>query len=122
MHHAPYDCRTSGEESDLLHAARAHVAETHRYILRRGHDLIGLWGRAGGEKAESEAESATSELFWVKGAAESTLVATMASRLEQSEGLRRRAASDLAHDLATPATVLESQLQADARAFSQGPG
>jgi two-component system sensor histidine kinase BaeS len=37
---------------------------------------------------------------------------SMASRLEQSEGLRRRAASDLAHDLATPATVLESQLQA----------
>ena len=37
---------------------------------------------------------------------------TMANRLEQSEGLRRRAASDLAHDLATPATVLESQLQA----------
>ena len=36
----------------------------------------------------------------------------MADRLEQSEGLRRRAASDLAHDLATPATVLESQLQA----------
>lgn len=37
---------------------------------------------------------------------------TMAARLEQSEDLRRRAASDLAHDLATPATVLESQLQA----------
>jgi signal transduction histidine kinase len=36
----------------------------------------------------------------------------MASRLEQSEALRRRAASDMAHDLATPATVLESQLQA----------
>jgi signal transduction histidine kinase len=36
----------------------------------------------------------------------------MASRLERSEKLRRRAASDLAHDLATPATVLESQLQA----------
>jgi two-component system sensor histidine kinase BaeS len=36
----------------------------------------------------------------------------MASRLERSEELRRRAASDLAHDLATPATVLESQLQA----------
>ena len=36
----------------------------------------------------------------------------MADRLEQSEALRRRAASDLAHDLATPATVLESQLQA----------
>ncbi len=36
----------------------------------------------------------------------------MAGRLERSEELRRRAASDLAHDLATPATVLESQLQA----------
>ena len=36
----------------------------------------------------------------------------MADRLERSESLRRRAASDLAHDLATPATVLESQLQA----------
>ena len=36
----------------------------------------------------------------------------MAARLEQSEQLRRRAASDIAHDLATPATVLESQLQA----------
>ena len=48
--------------------------------------------------------------------AESAELATafnaMAMRLEQSEGLRRRAASDLAHDLATPATVLESQLQA----------
>lgn len=36
----------------------------------------------------------------------------MAERLQQSEELRRRAASDMAHDLATPATVLESQLQA----------
>jgi two-component system sensor histidine kinase BaeS len=36
----------------------------------------------------------------------------MAERLERSETLRRRAASDLAHDLATPATVLESQIQA----------
>ncbi len=36
----------------------------------------------------------------------------MAERLERSEMLRRRAASDIAHDLATPATVLESQLQA----------
>jgi two-component system sensor histidine kinase BaeS len=36
----------------------------------------------------------------------------MAERLERSEELRRRAASDLAHDLATPATVLESQVQA----------
>lgn len=37
---------------------------------------------------------------------------TMAGRLESSEMLRRRAATDMAHDLATPATVLESQLQA----------
>ena len=48
--------------------------------------------------------------------AESALLAEafndMAARLERSEALRRRAASDLAHDLATPATVLESQLQA----------
>ncbi len=36
----------------------------------------------------------------------------MADRLGRSEMLRRRAASDVAHDLATPATVLESQLQA----------
>ena len=36
----------------------------------------------------------------------------MAGRLERSEALRRRAAADMAHDLATPATVLESQLQA----------
>lgn len=48
--------------------------------------------------------------------AESSELATafneMAARLERSETLRRRAASDLAHDLATPATVLESQIQA----------
>jgi signal transduction histidine kinase len=37
---------------------------------------------------------------------------TMAGRLESSEMLRRRAATDMAHDLATPATVLQTQLQA----------
>jgi two-component system sensor histidine kinase BaeS len=37
---------------------------------------------------------------------------SMAERVQRSEMLRRRAASDMAHDLATPATVLESQLQA----------
>jgi signal transduction histidine kinase len=37
---------------------------------------------------------------------------SMAGRLQQSEMLRRRAATDMAHDLATPATVLEGQLQA----------
>jgi two-component system sensor histidine kinase BaeS len=35
----------------------------------------------------------------------------MAERVQRSEMLRRRAASDMAHDLATPATLLESQLQ-----------
>ena len=48
--------------------------------------------------------------------AESAQLATafneMAGRLEHSEILRRRAASDRAHDLGTPATVLASQLQA----------
>jgi len=37
---------------------------------------------------------------------------TMATQLERTEMLRRRAATDMAHDLATPATVLEGQLQA----------
>ncbi|HUG95322.1 MAG TPA: ATP-binding protein [Pleomorphomonadaceae bacterium] len=37
---------------------------------------------------------------------------TMATRLERTDLLRRRAATDMAHDLATPATVLEGQLQA----------
>ena len=37
---------------------------------------------------------------------------SMAGRLESSEMLRRRAATDMAHDLATPATVLQGQLQA----------
>jgi signal transduction histidine kinase len=36
----------------------------------------------------------------------------MAGRLESSEMLRRRAATDMAHDLATPATVLQGQVQA----------
>jgi signal transduction histidine kinase len=36
----------------------------------------------------------------------------MAGRVESSEMLRRRAATDMAHDLATPATVLQGQLQA----------
>ena len=36
----------------------------------------------------------------------------MATRLEHSESLRRQAASDLAHELATPVTVLTGRLQA----------
>lgn len=37
---------------------------------------------------------------------------TMAENLERSEQLRRRAASDLAHEIATPVTVLTTQLDA----------
>lgn len=37
---------------------------------------------------------------------------TMAGNLERSEQLRRRAASDLAHEIATPVTVLTTQLDA----------
>ena len=81
MHHTPYDWRAAGQDADLLRAARAHVAETHRFILRRGQELIGLCGRVGGEKAEREAAADTSELLWVEGAAEGLLVATMTSRL-----------------------------------------
>jgi signal transduction histidine kinase len=37
---------------------------------------------------------------------------TMATNLERSEALRRQAASDLAHEIATPVTVLATQLDA----------
>ena len=82
MHHTPHDWRAAGQDADLLLAARAHVAETHRFILSRGRELIGLFGRVGGEKAEREAAADTSELLWVEGAAESLLVAAMASRIK----------------------------------------
>ena len=82
MHHTPHDWRAAGQDADLLRAARAHVAETHRFIISRGRELIGLFGLVGGEKAEREAAADTSERLWVEGAAESLLVATMASRLE----------------------------------------
>lgn len=81
MHHTPHDWRAAGQDADLLRASRAHVAETHRFILSRGRELICLCGRVGGEKAEREAAADTSELLWVEGAAESLLVANMASRL-----------------------------------------
>lgn len=57
-----------------------------------------------GARAQGGADAESAEL--------ATAFNEMATRLERSETLRRRAASDLAHDLATPATVLESQLQA----------
>ncbi len=81
MHHTPHDWRAAKQDADLLRAARAHVAETHNFILSRGRELIGLCGRFGGAKAEREAADDTSELLWVEGAAESLLVANMASRL-----------------------------------------
>ena len=41
--------------SDLYRDERAHIAETHRYILHRGQELIDLCGRAAGLAGEREA-------------------------------------------------------------------
>jgi hypothetical protein len=67
--------------SDLYRDERAHVAETHRYILHRGQELIDLCGRAAGLAGEREAVAFREELLWVEGAAEGLLLATMARRL-----------------------------------------
>jgi two-component system sensor histidine kinase BaeS len=64
---------------------------------RLGHGDLSARARGGSDRESSELASAFN---------------AMAERVQRSEMLRRRAASDMAHDLATPATVLESQLQA----------
>ncbi|MEO8251517.1 MAG: HAMP domain-containing sensor histidine kinase [Chloroflexota bacterium] len=64
---------------------------------RLGHGDLSARARGGADRESSELASAFN---------------AMAERVQRSEMLRRRAASDMAHDLATPATVLESQLQA----------
>ena len=64
---------------------------------RLGHGDLSARARGGPDRESSELAGAFN---------------AMAERVERSEMLRRRAASDMAHDLATPATVLESQLQA----------
>jgi signal transduction histidine kinase len=64
---------------------------------RLGHGDLGARARGGPDRESSELAGAFN---------------AMADRVQRSEMLRRRAASDMAHDLATPATVLESQLQA----------
>lgn len=64
---------------------------------RLGHGDLSARARGGSDRESSELASAFN---------------VMAERVQRSEMLRRRAASDMAHDLATPATVLESQLQA----------
>ena len=62
-----------------------------------GHGDLSARARGGPDRESSELAAAFN---------------AMADRVQRSEMLRRRAASDMAHDLATPATVLESQLQA----------
>ena len=64
---------------------------------RLGHGDLGARAIGGPDRESSELAGAFN---------------AMAERVQRSEMLRRRAASDMAHDLATPATVLESQLQA----------
>jgi two-component system sensor histidine kinase BaeS len=64
---------------------------------RLGHGDLSARARGGPDRESSELAGAFN---------------AMAERVQRSEMLRRRAASDMAHDLATPATVLESQLQA----------
>ncbi len=64
---------------------------------RLGHGDLSARARGGSDRESSELAGAFN---------------AMAERVQRSEMLRRRAASDMAHDLATPATVLESQLQA----------
>jgi two-component system sensor histidine kinase BaeS len=64
---------------------------------RLGHGDLSARAHGGPDRESSELASAFN---------------AMAERVQRSEMLRRRAASDMAHDLATPATVLESQLQA----------
>jgi len=97
--------------SDLYRDERAHIAETHRYILHRGQDLIDLCGRAAGVAGERQAVAFRDEMLWVEGAAEGLLLATMARRLsgmteltEDDRGLR----DDLLRGLGRLATSAES--------------
>lgn len=97
--------------SDLYRDERAHIAETHRYILHRGQDLIDICGRAAGSAGEREAVASREELLWVEGAAEGPLLAKMSRRLsgmtelsEDDRGLR----DDLLCGLGRLATSAES--------------
>jgi signal transduction histidine kinase len=88
-----------------LLGAAAFVASRVTRPLRGVADAAHRLGAGDlGARAEGGPDAESAEL--------ATAFNGMAQRLERSETLRRRAASDLAHDLATPATVLESQLQA----------
>lgn len=97
--------------SDLHRDERAHIAETHRYILHRGQDLIDLCGRAAGLAGEREAVASREELLWVEGAAEGLLLATMACRFSGMTGLTeddRDLRDDLLRGLERLATSAES--------------
>jgi hypothetical protein len=112
--------------SDLYRDERAHIAETHRYILHRGQDLIDLCGRAAGSAGEREAVALREELLWVEGAAEGLLLATMAHRLSGMTDLSedvRDLRDDLLCGLGRLATSAESlrcrKIAADADAKSR---
>ena len=96
---------TGGVAVVALLAAAALVASR---LTRPLHEVASAARRLGAgdlaARARGGADAESAEL--------ATAFNGMAERLERSEALRRRAASDLAHDLATPATVLESQIQA----------
>lgn len=96
--------------SDLYRDERAHIAETHRYILHRGQDLIDLCGRAAGLAGEREVVATREELLWVEGAAEGLLLATMARRFSGMTGLTeddRDLRDDLLRGLGRLATSAE---------------
>lgn len=90
MRHDPVIRQTSELEADLRRDERAHIAETHRFVLHRGHDLINLCARATGADGEHQAVTFRETLLWVEGAAESSLLATMASRLAEMTDLSDR--------------------------------
>ncbi len=85
--------------------ASAFVADR---MTRPVRDVAGAARRLGAGDADARATGGGDR----ESAELASAFNTMADRLGRSEMLRRRAASDIAHDLATPATVLESQLQA----------
>ncbi len=77
-------------------------------LTRPLHSVVDAAHRLGGGNASARASGGPDR----ESAELADAFNLMADRLTRSEMLRRRAASDMAHDLATPATVLESQLQA----------
>ena len=115
MRHDPNAARFTEFQAELLLDERAHIAETHRFLLRRGHDLIGLCSRAAGEAAEQEAVIFRETLLWQEGAAEGLLIASMAERLAAfsdlslPDGSLRNELRSALHRLAESAEAVRSR-------------